>query len=105
MTWCEHDKQLLDHIPIKGGTNGTASGNDFLWNSMRNRRLMFVGDSVTRYQYLDLIYFLTNKKFNHELKLINENNLIIGMNSLITLITCSIPTLSVGVLVQMVNTR
>ena len=39
---------------------------------MRNRRLMFVGDSVTRYQYLDLIYFLTNKKFNHELKLINE---------------------------------
>ena len=58
LTMCEQDKYFLD--------------NNFLWERMRNRRLVFIGDSVTRYQYLDLVYFLTYKRWNRDLRLVNE---------------------------------
>jgi hypothetical protein len=57
LTWCDGDQHLRD---------------EHLWESMRNRRIMFVGDSVTRYQYLDLIHFLSFKSWNQDLKLVDE---------------------------------
>lgn len=44
-----------------------------LWESFRNKRIAFMGDSVIRYQYHALAYFLANKHFpKKEDKLCNE---------------------------------
>ena len=87
LTWCANDEQILQTSPTPSTvpdvppshitpTNTHSSSepsydstipdthsttdhhhSNFLWNSMKHRRLLFLGDSVTRYQYLDLICF------------------------------------------------
>ena len=49
LTWCELEKDNRNNIR--------------LWESMRNRRILFVGDSLIRFQYLDLVYFLIHKRW------------------------------------------
>ena len=56
LTWCEHNNHH-NNISIE-------NDNHRLWESLRNKRIVFIGDSVIRFQYLDLVYFLTHKQWN-----------------------------------------
>jgi hypothetical protein len=66
LTWCDtstnitatHEEQL-------------QSETHKLWDSMKNRRLMFIGDSITRYQYIALTHFLTTQTWSSEESLVN----------------------------------
>ncbi len=83
LMWCdEHDHVQDDRVKNHERDNFEPSGGDNdkkfeshdakLWKAMHNRRLMIVGDSILRYQYLDLIYFLTHQTWNHDEQLANE---------------------------------
>jgi hypothetical protein len=88
LTWCEHDhilhqtlsshddpapfsKQHDDEITRKKKekqkttmTMTMKEDHHILWNSLRNKRILFIGDSLVRFQYLDLVYFLKYKRWN-----------------------------------------
>ncbi len=51
----------------------TPKEQSILWEIMRNRRLMFIGDSLTQYQYITLTAFLTKEEWPTDERLVNEH--------------------------------
>ena len=49
LSWCDQDKLLRSDKDLLG--------------LFENKKIVFMGDRMTRYQYLDLAYFLTKKVF------------------------------------------
>ena len=43
--------------------NTLLRSNERLLESLRNKKIVFMGDSLTRYQYLTLVYFLTHEVY------------------------------------------
>ncbi len=64
LTWCHHNGN-----PLSAAVE-LENDNNRLWKSLRDKRIVFMGDSVVRFQYLDFVYFLKYKEWNvrhHEL--------------------------------------
>ncbi len=71
LTWC--DKLSTSHQDKDMDEALTSKEQTVLWEAMRNRRLMFVGDSLTRYQYITLTAFLTKEEWSTDERLVNEH--------------------------------
>ncbi len=76
LTWCDGNEKVKSAVG-RENIQHSESKDERLWKAMHNRRLMNVGESVLRYQYLDLIYILTHQTWNHDEQLGNER-LILG---------------------------
>jgi hypothetical protein len=70
LTWCD---SITHHTSGTDMEHIHVSENNRLWDTMRNRRLMFIGDSITRYQYIALTTFLTTQEWSSDEKLVNEH--------------------------------
>ncbi len=62
LTWCNHHK--LTQRNHKAIVSIEDDHELLLWESMRNKRIVFSGDSVIRFQYLDFVYVLTHNQWN-----------------------------------------
>lgn len=58
LTWCQEDEKFQDE--------------KYLIDSLRNRHIVFMGDSITRYQYLDLVYLLMYGKWSDDQKFVDS---------------------------------
>jgi hypothetical protein len=70
LTWCDGESEHK-HMEENEESHDTEALR--LREAMRNRRLMFVGDSVTRYQYVALTSFLTHRTWPTDECVTNEH--------------------------------
>ncbi len=61
LTWCERDSHEMQNEQY------------LLKHGLANKRIMFLGDSVTRYQYLDLVCMITHETWCDDLLLVDEH--------------------------------